>query len=170
MSRHFRTRCPLRRRVYWLTEASSVRPDSPRTSTGDETVKLYRRQTIVTEWPSWTWCRTWNWRHSYLKSALFHSFVRALLWCKDIMSFREFRALGCSPSGAAPTLRRLSSWQLGNFSIRRIASPGNRTDEVEGHIREYYCPQADVTRMRTLNLLTTSSHCGDSSHFSNIDM
>ena len=34
----------------------------------------------------------------------------------------------------------------------------------------YSCPQADVTRMPTSGLLTASSHCGDSSHFSNIDM
>ena len=34
----------------------------------------------------------------------------------------------------------------------------------------FSCPQADVTRMRTLGLLTASRHCGDSSHFSNIDM
>ena len=32
------------------------------------------------------------------------------------------------------------------------------------------CPQTDVTRMRTSGLLTTGSHCGDSSHFSNIDV
>ena len=59
--------CPLRSRVLRLTETSSLRPDSPRTSPRNETVKLSRRQMIVAsysmEWLSGTWCRTW-WYHS----------------------------------------------------------------------------------------------------------
>ena len=63
--------------VLRLTEASSLRPDSPRASARNETVKLRRRQMTVAnspvQWPSWTWCRTW-WNHSWhsnFKSALF---------------------------------------------------------------------------------------------------
>ena len=41
---------------------------------------------------------------------------------------------------------------------------------IDTTMQVYSCPQADVTRMRTSGLLTASSHCGDSSHFSNIDM
>ena len=37
MSRHFRTRWPLRSQFLRLTEPSSVGPDSPRTSPGNET-------------------------------------------------------------------------------------------------------------------------------------
>ena len=48
--------------VLWLTEASSLRPNSPRMSPLDETVKLCRRQKTVAnypvQWPS-PWCRTW---------------------------------------------------------------------------------------------------------------
>ena len=50
-----------------------MRLDSLRTSTRNEGVKLSRRQTIVTDWTSCTWCRSW-WNHSWhsrLKSALF---------------------------------------------------------------------------------------------------
>ena len=43
--------CPLRSRVLRLTEASSRRPDSPRTSPQNETVKLSRRQMIVANYP-----------------------------------------------------------------------------------------------------------------------
>ena len=69
--------CPLRSQVLWLTEASSLRQDSLRTSPRNETVKLSRCQMIVVRYPmerpSGTRCRTWwyhSW-HSHLKSALF---------------------------------------------------------------------------------------------------
>ena len=72
-----------------LTEASYLGPDSPRTSPRNETVKQCRRQMTVAnspvQWPSWTSCRKW-W------NVVLPSFVRALLWCIDIMSFRELRA------------------------------------------------------------------------------
>ena len=61
--------CPLRSRVLRLTEASFRGRILRRRHHG---TRLSRRQTIVTEWPSWTWCRTW-WNHSWhnhLKSAL----------------------------------------------------------------------------------------------------
>ena len=59
----------IRSRVLRLPEASSVKLDSPRTSPGNESVKLPWRHRIVTEWPQWTW---WNrWWHSHLKSGLF---------------------------------------------------------------------------------------------------
>ena len=55
MSRHFNqagmifksATCPLRNRAIRFIEASSLRPDSPRMSPQNETVKLSRRQMIV---------------------------------------------------------------------------------------------------------------------------
>ena len=67
--------CPLRSRVFRLTEASFLKPNSARTSPRNDTVKLSRRQLIVAshpiEWPPWIWCCTWwnhSW-HSHLKSS-----------------------------------------------------------------------------------------------------
>ena len=84
-----------------LAEVSYLGPDSPRTSPRNETVKQCRRQMTVAnspvQWLSWTWCRKW-WNHSWYNSRVtlnqrfLHSFVRVLLWCIDIMLFRELRA------------------------------------------------------------------------------
>ena len=108
------------RGVLQLTEASSLGPDSPRASPRNETVKQWRRQMTMAnspvQWPSWTRCRTW-WNHSWhsswaaLNQRCFASFVRALLWCIDIMSFhsepqRCFWLLPIGMNGAAPTVRR----------------------------------------------------------------
>ena len=59
------------RGVLQLIEASSLWPDSPRTSPQNETVKQCRRQMTVAnspvQWPSWTWRRTW-WNHLWHSS------------------------------------------------------------------------------------------------------
>ena len=103
--------CPLRSRVFRLTEASFLRPDSPRTSKRNATVKLSNRQMIVTRYPM-EWAAM-NMMPDMMKpfmtqslkiSVNLYSFVRARLFYIDIMSFREFKVtalfFGCSPSGS----------------------------------------------------------------------
>ena len=123
MSRNLRTRCPLRSQVFRLTEASPVRPDSPRTSPGNETVKLSRRQTVETEWPSWTWCRTWwnySW-HSYIKSTLFcirssaHSSGVKIL-CHFANSELQRCFFGCSLSGSTERHTSRGGWSVDSWA------------------------------------------------------
>ena len=149
MSRHFRTTCPLRSQVFRLTEANSVRPDTPRTSPGNETVKLSRRQTVETEWPSWTWCRTW-WHYSWdshIKSTLFcirssahSSGVKTSCNFANSELQRRFWLLPVWTNWAPHIPRRLIGRQFCNFSIRRIIrGPGWRAEECKRKflIREY---------------------------------
>ena len=104
--------CPLRSQVLRLTEASSLRSDSPRTSSRNYTVKLSTLQLIVASNPMARGVAVRNMTPHMMKpfmtqslkiSSILHSVVRALIWCIHIMSFRVFKGtvlvFGCSPSG-----------------------------------------------------------------------
>ena len=118
----------LRGRVFRLTEASSLRLDSPRTSPWNKTVKLFRHPMIVASYPMnrpLAWCQTWwnqSW-HSHLKSALFCIHWSARHTCAYISCHFAHSEYWCL---VAPLWDQLSGihcdvWQLGNFSIHRIA-------------------------------------------------
>ena len=123
--------------ILQFTEASSLGPDSPRTSPRNETVKQCSRQMTVAnspvQWPSWTWCRKlWNhsWRSSgvTLNQRCFAS-IRPrtrLVYRYHVISRTESHnaVFGCSPSG---WMSRAVVWQMSNFCIGRIEyGPGRR--------------------------------------------
>ena len=101
--------------VLQLTEASYLRPDSPRTSPRNETVKQCRRQMTVAnsplQWPSWTWCRKW-WNHSWHSSRVTlnqrcFAFIRPrtpLVYRYHVILRTQSHSavFGCSPSGWMP--------------------------------------------------------------------
>ena len=77
-----------------------------------------------------TWCRKQWWNHSWhssrvtLNQRCLPSFVRALLWCIDIMLFRELRATALflvAPNREECLAQHHSAssrcWQLSNFCI-----------------------------------------------------
>ena len=120
--------------VLQSTEASSLGPDSPRTSPRNETVKQCRSQMTVAnspvQWPSWTWCRTW-WNHSWHSSRVTlnqrcFAFIRPrtpLVYRYHVISRTQSHSavFGCSPSGwmeQHPPC--VVVWQLSNFCIGRI--------------------------------------------------
>ena len=120
--------------VLQLTEASSLGPDSPRTSPRNETVKQFRRQMAVANSPvqclSWTWCRTW-WNHSWHSSRVTlnqrcFAFIRPrthLVFKYHVISRTQSRSavFGCSPSGwMEQHPPRVAVWQLSNFCVSRI--------------------------------------------------
>ena len=121
--------------VLRLAEASSLRPDSPRTLPQNETVKLPRRQMTLAnspvQWPTWTWCLTWwnHSRHSNLKkiSVTLPSSVGAFLWCIDIMLFRELRATAPPPPPPPlpPPFKRVFPWE--SYYCLNIKSPRKLT-------------------------------------------
>ena len=124
--------------ILQLTEVSSLGQDSLRTSPRNETVKQRRRKVTVAnspvQWPSWTWCRT-RWHcpcrvtlslSNFKINAVLLSFVRALLCCIDIMSFRELRATVLfivaphRDESVEQHSPRVVVWQLSNFCTGRI--------------------------------------------------
>ena len=91
-----------------LTEASSLGPDSPRTSPKNETVKQCRRQMTMAnypvQWSSWTWCQTW-WNHSSHSSQRCFAFIlprTPLVSRYHVISRTQSHSavFGCSPSTA----------------------------------------------------------------------
>ena len=116
--------CLLWSRVFLLTEASYLRSDSPWASPRNETsndcgelpnpvAAMNMMQDVMKPFMT----------QSSKICVIFNSFVRALRWYIDIMSFREYRVtalvFGCSPSGSTAGMHHCI-WQLGNFSNPRL--------------------------------------------------
>ena len=107
-----------------LTAANSLRPDSSRMSARNETVKSVLTSNDYSELSNGVAVRNTPDKmkpfmtQSLKISFIVHSFVRALLWCKDIMSFRIFRVtmlvFGCFSLGSTERYppRRLTVGQL----------------------------------------------------------
>ena len=134
ISRHFSNQSGIISLVNWprahcgvlqLTEASSLRPDSPRASPRNENLKQCRRQMTVANspvhWPSWTW-------HSSrvtINQRCF-AFIRPrtpLVYRYYVISRTQSHSAvyGCSPSGwMEQHPPRVVVWQLNNFCIGRI--------------------------------------------------
>ena len=147
ISRHFSNQSGIIVLVNWprarhcgvlqLTEASSLGPDSPRTSPRNQPVKQCRCQMTVAnspvQWLSWTWCRTW-WNHSWHSSRVTlnqHCFAFILPRTPLVYRYHAISrtqshsaVFGCFPSSwmEQHPLRVVvwSVWQLSNFCFGRI--------------------------------------------------
>ena len=157
ISRHFSNQSGIIILVNWpraycgvlqLNEVSSLGPDSPRTSSRNETVKQCRRQMTVAnspvQWPSWTrWNYSWHNIRVTLNQrwfALIRPHTRLLYWYHDI-------SLTQSHSCRASLFDSWATSVLGGWDMDRTGGTDWRKNKV--YIREYSPKTMSIVGVRT---------------------